>query len=227
MLKWSAKFRRGRITCLPFKCSLPRLFPRSYSIPNVISVALIFANYCKTHDLVWFPFTIRIATGLKMISPPASPCPSSIFLSPEDGKVRGWTSFGNTPAWTLPCPSFMTWEHSLTSLSLVIPSAQWGKLYSPCSVLGAESSYGKPLAHCTHSAIAAVIIGTKAVFIHSRFLHSWNDSGFDRGFDSTESWIVFCFIYWFGRRKMSVVKIFSVASSLLLKKNTDMRNGLL
>ena len=87
MLKLSAKeFRRGRITCLFFKCCLPRLLPRSYSIP-VISVALIFANYCKTHDVVWFPFTTRIATGLKMISPQCLPVPP---LSFSHLKMKRW-----------------------------------------------------------------------------------------------------------------------------------------
>lgn len=59
MLTWSAKeFRRGRITCLLFKCSLPRLCPRPDSHPNV---QLSLSNYCKVHRVVGFPFTTMIS----------------------------------------------------------------------------------------------------------------------------------------------------------------------
>lgn len=92
MFKWREKeFSRGRITCLFFKCSLLRSSLRSYSVPTAVSVASSASKCCKTHGAEFAFLSLQgSAIGLNTIPPPAFSCLSSIFLSPEGEKVRGW-----------------------------------------------------------------------------------------------------------------------------------------
>lgn len=189
MFKWREKeFSRGRITCLFFKCSLLRSSLRSYSVPTAVSVASSASKCCKTHGAEFAFLSLQgSAIGLNTIPPqpfPASP-PSFSHL-----KERRWEDGlaleTETPGWTLPCPSFVTWKCSLTSLSL-LSSVQWGKLDSPCSALGGESSYEKLQACCSCSATGAAIIGTKAIFILSLFppFMEWQKIWFNGVIDSS------------------------------------------
>lgn len=144
-------------------------------LPNVVKLMVpsLLSFPCKDLPLVWIRFPPQPF--------PASP-PSFSHLKErrwEDGETE-------TPGWTLPCPSFVTWKCSLTSLSL-LSSVQWGKLDSPCSALGGESSYEKLQACCSCLATGTVIIGTKAIFILSLFppFMEWQKIWFNGVIDSS------------------------------------------
>lgn len=191
MLRWSTKeFRRDQIICLFFKCSPPKWLSRSYSTLTVISLPLIFSSYYKTHCAQFDFFPLQgSAITVKTVSPQLLPAPSS---SVSHLKRRKWADGlllkPHRLAWTMPCPSWVTRESSLT-ISVYRWSLYSGRNYTNLVASCEETAvYGKLLACGTCSAIAAIIIVMKPTLIHPlSFLHSWNNSGFDRGFDSTES----------------------------------------
>lgn len=178
MLRWSAKeLGRDWIISLFLQCSPLQLFPRICSIPAVISVSLMLSNCNKTLCTVWFPFVTRICR-----------CSGNNLTLPalEEEKVSRWIRFKDTQ--TCLDSAFSTPGRPGKDISMSWRAPLYGgkdtDLVVSCRV---RAAYGKLLTHRTHSAIAAIIIVTKAILIHfSGFLHSRNGSGFDRGVDSIE-----------------------------------------
>lgn len=175
MLRWSTQeFIRDQIICLFFKCSPPKLFPRSYSTPTIISVPLILSNYYKTHPAQFDFLPLQgSALALKTVLPQPLPAPHPAFLlSLEGEKASRWTTFKATRSCLDSASSKLGDPETLSDISV----SQWSPLYSGGNYTdltmscGMGAAYGKLLTYWTCSAIAAIIIVTKAILIHS-----WND----------------------------------------------------
>lgn len=167
MLRWSTKeFRRDQIICLFFKCSPPNWLPRSYRTLTVIRLPLIFSSNYKTHCAQFDFFPLQgSAITLKTVLPQLLPAPSSSF---SHLKRRRWADRlplkPYRPAWTMPCPSWVTRKSSLTisvyRWSPLCSGGNYTNLVASCEV---TAVYGKLLTCGTCSAIAAIIIVMKPI----------------------------------------------------------------